>query len=504
MRQRPFFCAVHAYFGKGRLFLNILFYRDSQDQLFHISPRQRRVALALSLIMVSFTAVALFFAQVRLPVMASFFPVLSAWGIMGDILTAFILFNQFRVSRIVPLLLLACTFLLTGLLSLCYLLALTDMLPASGFLASGPQTASWLWGFWHMLFPIGILAFFWSLRAKLPVLPMRLLPRYLLAATGIVVILVALLLVLATAGQGLLPVLVEGGSYRRLIDSGIGPVVWAFCALAFVFSVFPYKERGVLRVWLSVAVLAFLLGITLSLAAGERYTLGWYGSRIDSLIASTVVLLSIVSEVNKLFLRLTRQHEELEESKCALEEANEQLKELAGIDALTRIANRRKFDEVLRQELNAPQRQKEHLSLLMIDIDFFKAYNDNYGHLGGDMVLRSVAPKLESEALAHFGFTARYGGEEFAIILPGHSEQEAQQIAELMLESVRSLSIPHRYSAVSDQITISIGGCTLYPGENTGAHDLIGRADEALYQAKAEGRSRFVFARSGRPRRPFS
>ncbi|WP_172256369.1 sensor domain-containing diguanylate cyclase [Saccharibacillus deserti] len=478
--------------------MNILFYNDSQDQLFHISPRQRRVALAVALIMAFLTLAALFFAGTKLPVMSAFFPVLGAWGVMGDVLTSFILFNQFRSSRIFPLLLLACTFLLTGILSLFYLLSLTGMLPLSGLFASGSQTAVWLWCFWHSCFPLGILLFMGSLHFNKKIIDRRLLPRYLFSGTTAVLLIGVLLLALATAGQDKLPVLIEDGNYRRLIETAVGPAIWALCALASVCSVFPYKKRGVLRVWLSVAVFAFLLGVTLSLAAGERYTLGWYGARIDSLIASTVVLLSIISEVNKLFVRLRRQHEELEESQQALESANEQLKELSGIDSLTRIANRRKFDEVLKQELNAPQRAKEHLSLLMIDIDFFKAYNDHYGHLGGDMVLRSVAPRLEAEALAHFGFTARYGGEEFAIILPGHSELEAEQIAELMLESVRSLAIPHQYSDVSDQITISIGGCTLRPGEKSNAHDFIGRADEALYRAKHEGRARFVFANSAR------
>lgn len=484
--------------------MNILFYNDSQDQLFHITPRQRRVAFALSLIMAVFTLTGLFFAHAKLPVLAAFFPVISAWGILGDVLTAFILFNQFRASRIFPLLILACTFLLTGLLSLFYLLTLAGMMPTSGILAPGSQSAAWFWCFWHMAFPVGVLAFAWACRTRRQILPLHQLPRYLFAGTIVTLLLAALLLLLATTGHNQLPVIIENDNYYKLIHSGIGPALWIMNAIAFVCSIFPYKKRGVLHVWLSVASLAFLLGITFSLAAGERYTFGWYGSRVDSLIASTVVLLAIISEVNKLFIRLSRQREELEESKQALESANEQLKELAGIDSLTRIANRRKFDEVLKQEMNAPQRAKEHLSLLMIDIDFFKAYNDNYGHLGGDMVLRSVAPKLESEALAHFGFTARYGGEEFAIILPGHSEHEAEQIAELMLESVRSLGIPHHYSGVSDQITISIGGCTLYPGEKATPHDLIGRADGALYQAKSEGRSRYVFAKTVRPRRPFS
>ncbi|MCQ4087462.1 GGDEF domain-containing protein [Saccharibacillus sp. JS10] len=485
--------------------MNILFYSDSQDQLFHISPRQRRVAAVLSLIMIALTVIGLFFAHWQLPDFFAFFPVIGAWGIFGDILTAFILFNQFRASPILPLLILGSTFLLNGLLSFLYLMTLMDAMPTIGTWMTDTQSGSWLWCFWHASFPIGILLFTASMRSQIrkALMPREQVRKILTLTTLSVIAIAVLLFMLVTFGHDWLPVIIENGDYSKLITSGIGPFLWVLNAVAFVVSIFPYRKTGILRVWLRVSSLAFLLGITLSLSAGERFTVGWYGARIDSLIASIVVVVAIVSEVNKLFVRLSRQREELKESKQALEAANEQLKELAGIDSLTRIANRRKFDETLKQELNAPQREKEPLSLLMIDIDFFKAYNDNYGHLGGDMVLRSVAPKLESEALAHFGFTARYGGEEFAIILPGHSEQEAEQIAELMLESVRSLNIPHQHSGVSNQITISVGGCTLYPGEKTTPHDLIHRADQALYQAKAQGRSRFVFAQSNRPRRSF-
>ncbi|NGZ77323.1 sensor domain-containing diguanylate cyclase [Saccharibacillus alkalitolerans] len=483
--------------------MNILFDNGSQDdQLFSISPRQRRIALALSLALILFTLGVVFYAHLYLPEYAAFFPALGGWGILGDFLTAFILFNQFRASRIRPLLVLGCTYLFTGLISLFYLLTLTGLLPESGPFAPSPQTSIWFWCFWHLAFPCGILIFSWSLRHRTGPVSLERLRIDLTAGTLIVLLGAAGVFLIGTLAEPLLPPLIENGDYRKLITSGIGPLIWILNAAAFLSVLLPYKKRGagVLQIWIIVAMLAFILGLTLSLTAGQRYTLGWYGSRVDSLIASVVVLLALITEVNKLFVRLTRQHEELEESKQALEEANKRLQQLSSADSLTRIANRRKFDEVLKQELEAPQRENDYLSLLMVDIDYFKAYNDHYGHLGGDMVLRSVASKLESEALAHFGFTARYGGEEFAVILPGHSMREAEQIAELLLESVRSLAIPHHYSDVSDQITISVGGFTMKPGDHFGANELIGKADAALYQAKAEGRARYVFAGSERPR----
>ncbi|GGO00115.1 sensor domain-containing diguanylate cyclase [Saccharibacillus kuerlensis] len=478
--------------------MNILFDSGSeQDPLFHVSPRQRRIALILSLALILFTVVIIFFAHIHLPKLVLFFPALGAWGVLGDILTAFILFNQFRASRIRPLLVLGCTYLFTGLVSLFYLLALTGVLPDSGPFAPNAQTSIWFWCFWQLSFPCGILVFSHSIRKQSDRVPLQHLPRYLFVGTSIVLLGAAGLFLFGTFGDSLLPKLIENGDYGRLLTSGVGPVLWLLSLAAFLSVLLPYRKRGVLRIWIIVAMLAFLLGLTLSLVAGERYTIGWYGARVDSLIASVIVLLALIAEVNKLFVRLTRQHEELEESKQALEEANKRLKELSLVDGLTRIANRRQFDEVLAQELDAPQREKEFLSLLLIDVDYFKAYNDHYGHLGGDMVLRSVASRLETEALAHFGFTARYGGEEFAVILPGHSERETEQIAELLIESVRSLSIPHQYSSVSNQITISVGGFTMRPGEHFNANELISKADAALYQAKAEGRARFVLTGTG-------
>jgi|GEM_PF-4336214 len=171
-----------------------------------------------------------------------------------------------------------------------------------------------------------------------------------------------------------------------------------------------------------------------------------------------------------------------------LREANAALKELSSLDGLTKIPNRRFFDEVFINEWKRAARENEPLSLLMIDIDKFKAYNDTYGHLEGDNCLIKVAKALKETPKRPGDFVARYGGEEFSIILPDTDTDGAIIIAEKLREEVKSLRIPNISSTVSNYITISIGLATIIPEFNTDREILIKHADKALYQSKEKGR----------------
>lgn len=182
----------------------------------------------------------------------------------------------------------------------------------------------------------------------------------------------------------------------------------------------------------------------------------------------------------------TRKQMELE-----LQEANEKLKLMVNIDGLTQIANRRRFDEYLQVEWQRHQREEKPLVLLLIDIDYFKNYNDCYGHQQGDDCLIQVAQTLAKLTRRVTDLVARYGGEEFAVILPNTNTQEAIIVAELMREAIATLNIPHAQSSVSSRVTISIGIASFIPTCDHNLEDLIGRADQALYQAKTQGRDRF-------------
>jgi diguanylate cyclase (GGDEF)-like protein len=173
----------------------------------------------------------------------------------------------------------------------------------------------------------------------------------------------------------------------------------------------------------------------------------------------------------------------------------QELERFSTLDGLTGIPNRRYFDTSMEHELNHAKRLQIPLSLLYIDIDYFKRYNDRYGHLAGDEVLRQVAQAIASMARRSTDVVARLGGEEFAILLPDTEAQQARLLAENLKLAVSALEIEHVDSNIGPHLTLSTGVATLIPSHDTQANELLGNADRALYQAKAEGRNRVVVAR---------
>jgi diguanylate cyclase (GGDEF)-like protein len=172
-----------------------------------------------------------------------------------------------------------------------------------------------------------------------------------------------------------------------------------------------------------------------------------------------------------------------------LRKANKALQKLSFQDALTGVANRRKFDRTLEKELRRAARSSTPVSLIMVDIDFFKRLNDRYGHQKGDECLVLVAHALQSTRKRFTDLVARYGGEEFAIILPGSEPEAALGIAEGVREAVEDLALCHEDSPFQ-QVSISAGIATVWPDRCTSAASLIALADQALYQSKMGGRNR--------------
>ena len=173
-----------------------------------------------------------------------------------------------------------------------------------------------------------------------------------------------------------------------------------------------------------------------------------------------------------------------------LKEANERLEHLSASDGLTQVANRRCFDQTLEREWSRLRRTKEPLSLIMSDVDFFKLFNDTYGHQGGDDCLKLVAQALSASARRGADCVARYGGEEFCVILPATDEAGALHLAEKIRQAVANLAIEHGKSQVASHVTLSLGVATMIPSEAGTPEALIKCADQALYAAKASGRNR--------------
>ena len=205
------------------------------------------------------------------------------------------------------------------------------------------------------------------------------------------------------------------------------------------------------------------------------------------------------SSIRSLYEQEKRQSEELalqnlalEQTKLELQAVNLELQRIAAVDGLTQIPNRRCFDKTLELEWRWMEIKKESLSLILCDIDFFKLYNDRYGHQGGDECLKQVAEILDRNAQRGGYLAARYGGEEFAVILSQTDVKEAMRVAESIRDDLKAAEIYHAASQVSEFITLSIGVTTTVPAIGLSIQGLIGEADRALYRAKLEGRDRVV------------
>ena len=195
---------------------------------------------------------------------------------------------------------------------------------------------------------------------------------------------------------------------------------------------------------------------------------------------------------------LEARNEESSRLRLALETANQRLKRLVAVDGLTGIANRRHFDRALDRELRRARREQQPLSLVFLDLDEFKRFNDTYGHAHGDEVLRRVALTLDETFRRGGDLVARYGGEEFAVVLPGVDAKRAGLYAERLRRRVWRLAIPNAASRASDRVTISAGVATWAPNLptsiDTAADTLLRAADQALYRAKCLGRNRIALA----------
>lgn len=184
--------------------------------------------------------------------------------------------------------------------------------------------------------------------------------------------------------------------------------------------------------------------------------------------------------------------DERKKTEQALQEARRELEELSFKDGLTGVANRRMLDTVLAREWESARRDHMPISLLLLDIHYFKAFNDHYGHLAGDDCLRRVAQILTRAGQRPRDLAARFGGEEFVLVLPDTDGAAAEHVARRVQALLEAETIPHAASSLTDVVTASVGVATMTPVALGDSDQLIANADRMLYQAKAEGRNRIV------------
>jgi diguanylate cyclase (GGDEF)-like protein len=446
--------------GRGRLQHELLAARPS--------PTTLAGAALLSFGLIVAAAVTAPFGNLKLGPNPGFLPAFGGITFFGDLITALLLFSRARALNERSLARLGAAFLFNTFIIVPFLASFPDLF-GKGSLIGTSASAVWLWVFWHGGFALGLAAF-----AATPpgacAKPVRvLLPVMLVAAV------VAVLAALATLGQHWLPVIIVGGSYRRLTTLGIGPAVLCCCVLALVLIGRRLRQPTPLAVWLTVATVALTADVSLTLLGTDRFSLGWYVARTLSGVSQIAVMSGLLIDLSRLF------HE--------VATANHRLERLSLTDPLTELANRRGFDRWLATEWSRAVREQLPLSLAVIDVDYFKRYNDCFGHSAGDGCLIQVAATIGAGARRPADLAARIGGEEFAVVLSQTDERGASAVAEVVRASVEALSLPHPESSFQ-RVTISVGVATVRPFEGgKTARGLLEAADAALYQAKRSGRN---------------
>jgi len=193
----------------------------------------------------------------------------------------------------------------------------------------------------------------------------------------------------------------------------------------------------------------------------------------------------------KAMLRMAEQRHKAIKLSQDLMQANEELAFQSKHDGMTGIANKRYFNDYLQQQWQRCKGESLPLSLLFMDVDHFKSYNDNYGHFEGDVCLKAIAQALNYVSSREGDIAFRYGGEEFALILPDMDEATMFQVGEQVVQTIAALKLPHAFSSAADIVTVSVGGATIVPHELAKSQELIKHADLGVYQAKEQGRNRF-------------
>lgn len=408
------------------------------------------------------------FGQVQLPANPSFLPAFGALTFLTELLTATLLLSQAVVARDRGPLRLGAAYLFSGLALVPYLLAFPGVLTAAP-LIGGPDSAVWLWAMWHGGLAIHVMRFVLGR-------PARLRQGDVVFTVLRVGAIVAGLAAVATLGADRLPRLLVDGNYDRFNTLGFGPAILGLTVVTGLLAIARLRLRDPLSLWLAISLLAAGLDVTLTLTGRGRFTFGWYVARGLSLTTGVTMLVALLSELIVQAGRVATLNGQLELMLCT--------------DTLTGLHNRRAFDLALDVEWRRGRREATALSLLVIDIDLFKGFNDRHGHPAGDCCLRQVAQVIAAEVQRPGDLPARIGGEEFVVLLPCTEEAGALRVAERIRAAVEVAAISYAGRTLGT-VTVSIGAATRRPSDRAaGSACLMDAADNALYRAKRTGRDR--------------
>lgn len=457
---------------------------------------ERRIALAFVAASVVIFLIVAPLTHVQLPRVWAFIPSYQSALVVNDLITAIFLYGQFGISRARPMLLLASGYLFTACMATAHALSFPDLFAPFGLLGGGAQTTAWLYMFWHTGFPLLVIAYARARRdGQAAPESSRIAILSSITAVGVATLVCTLV---ATAGNDVIPPIMQGN--QKAPGSVVILSTVLLLNIAALVALWRRKPHSVLDLWLMVVMCAWFFDVALSavLNAG-RFDLGFYVGRIYGLLAASFVLAVLLLENSRLYGLLVA-------TSASDRRKSIELHRLSTMDPLTRIPNRRAFETALDREWRRARRHGTALSLLMVDVDFFKGFNDEYGHVAGDACLRAIAGALADNTKRAEDLAARFGGEEFAVLLPHTAPDDAQRLARRACAAVRDLNVPHEKSLISDRVTVSIGVASMIgaAAADVAANDdgrpsadprrgpahLVEAADRALYAAKEAGRNR--------------
>lgn len=454
-----------------------------------------------ALIVVAAVAMVLF-RDAPLPAFPQFVTFHAGFVLAVDSIVAYMLFGQFVYRRQLSYAILGAAYLFSALVVIPFLLSFPGALKAEGTLIGGPQSAIWVWHAWHSIFPVMVgLSLLSHERAAGRTVPMKRISATIGWAVATTTVLASLVSVAVTLFHDRLPVLLapgpqpltsafyaSGGMAAVLTAGALGLAVWAG------------RRRAVLHIWLAVSLTAFLGDVVLSLVSTGRYTMAWYGGRVESMVAAGVLLLVFLSGINRLYHKLgktvvdlfvaNRKLAALVGEKDALvtelQRREEEIRRLAYFDPVTELPNRRMLMDRLSHDLAQGARLGHSTAVLFLDLDKFKLINDEFGHEAGDALLHQVGARLIG-CMRSSDTVSRLGGDEFVIVLPQIAH--ADEVIAAAEKVINTLSEPVLIADKWLDVTTSIGIAIAPPGSEQDATGLLARADAAMYVAKKAGRN---------------
>jgi diguanylate cyclase (GGDEF)-like protein len=397
--------------------------------------------------------------------------------VAATLLTAWLLRNQFRSSKFAPVGVLWIAHAYGAAMVAAYLLAFPHVFAPLGLLGGSLQTAAWLWVAAHAGFFTLALLYMAAERACARGTPETAEAAVLVRASAQAATLLAIGALSTTSFFGdRLPALVDGDAFTPLLTHVIAPALVAAYAIAFALLVAVTRLRTVRNLWLGLVLVALACEVSSGvIVSGARFTYGWYLSCAEGAIAALAFLIVMLRKTNQVLVEF--------------EIDNRTLADRTVRDGLTELLNRRGFDTRIADALLGLASQPAHATLLMLDIDHFKAYNDYYGHVEGDKALRVIGAAVAAAVRRPQDSCCRIGGDEFAVILPATSQAGGMTVAKRIHRAVDAVRI-RQAPAVPGIMTVSIGVAAASGPRDCEPDELYARADAALYEAKHAGRNR--------------